>query len=358
VGFFISINIDVNFDFNEQKYFRFAAYFSFMLELIQSFPQQLSKAVELLSRIQIRKSNQPVQNILISGLGGSGIGGHAVIELCASELKVPVVVNNSYDLPSFVTENTLAILSSYSGNTEEVLFVGESLKSKGINAVCITAGGKLQQIAERNNWDCLLIPSGFPPRTCFGYSVLFQLFVLEQNGLISKKYLTENLNTVELLEKEQTAIQDKAKAVAKKLNNKIFGIFADQWFHSLTVRSKQQFNENSKSLCWANVFPEMNHNELVAWRGKKDLLSILLYRSKLEHPRKTHRLNFSREIIAATGCEVIELDAVGSTHFQQYFYFTHLSDWISFYLAELQNYDPMEIDVLIKLKAHLADLVN
>ncbi len=355
MGFFISKVIANS---NERKYFRFAFHFSSMLELIQSFPQQLSKAADLLSKFQIQKSNLPVQNILISGLGGSGIGGHAVIELCASELKVPVVVNNSYELPGFVNENTLVILSSYSGNTEEVLYVGETLKSKGLNAVCITAGGKLQQMAARNNWDCLLIPAGFPPRTCFGYSVLFQLFVLEQNGLISKNYLHENLSTIQLLEKEQNAIREIAKAVAQKLNNKIFGIFADQWFHSLTVRSKQQFNENSKSLCWANVFPEMNHNELVAWRGNKDLLSILLFRSKLEHPRNTHRLNFSKEVIAATGCEVIELEAAGSTHFQQYFYFSHLSDWISFYLAELQNFDPMEIDVLNKLKAHLADLVN
>ena len=345
-------------NFKEQKYFRFAVHFSFMLELIKSFPQQLSKAVDLISKFQIKKSNKPIQNILICGLGGSGIGGHAVIELCSSELKVPVVVNNSYDLPSFVTENTLVILSSYSGNTEEILYVGESLKSKGFSAVCITSGGKLQQMATLNNWDCLLIPAGFPPRTCFGYSVLFQLSVLQQNDLISKNYLDETLNTIQLLEKEQSAIQEIAKVAAQKLNNKLFGIFADQWFHSLTVRSKQQFNENSKSLCWANVFPELNHNELVAWRGKKDLLSILLFRSKLEHPRNTHRVNFSKEVIAATGCEVIELDAVGNSHFQQYFYFIHLTDWISFYLAELQHYDPMEIDVLNKLKAHLADLVN
>jgi glucose/mannose-6-phosphate isomerase len=329
-----------------------------MLELIQSFPQQLSKAVDLLSKFHIKKSGAPIQNILISGLGGSGIGGHAVIELCASELKVPVVVNNSYELPSFVNANTLVILSSYSGNTEEVLFVGEALKSKGLTAVCITAGGKLQQFAERNNWDCLLIPAGFPPRTCFGYSVLFQLHVLEQHGLISNKYITEAANTALLLASEQNAMQQIAKDAAQKLNNKIFGIFADQWFHSLTVRSKQQFNENSKSLCWANVFPEMNHNELVAWRGNKDILSILLYRSRLEHPRNTHRLNFSREVIAATGCEVIELEAIGTSHFQQYFYFTHLSDWVSFYLAELQHFDPMEIDVLNKLKAHLATIVN
>ncbi len=329
-----------------------------MFELIKNFPDQLRKSAEMISGFTVQKHPHPIQNILISGLGGSGIGGHALIELCASELSVPVVVNNSYELPRFVNENTLALLSSYSGNTEEILFVGKALKAKGLRAVCITSGGKLQQMATENGWDCLLIPSGFPPRTCFGYSVLFQMFVLEQNGLISKNYLLENEAVVQTLEQEQENMMNLSRNVAGKLNNKLFGIFADQWFHSLTVRAKQQFNENSKSLCWANVFPEMNHNELVAWRGNRNILSILLFRSKSEHPRNIHRLNFSKEVIAATGCEVIELEAIGATHFQQYFYHTHLADWISFYLADLQHYDPMEIDVLNKLKAHLASIVN
>ncbi len=267
-----------------------------MFDLIESFPRQLVDAVALANAVNLKKKLPAISNIVVSGLGGSGIGGHAVIELVADELNVPLVVNNSYVLPHFAGKETLIILSSYSGNTEETVAVAKAVKEKGLTAICITSGGTT----------------------------------------------------------EQKNIQELAKNTALQLKNKLFALFADQGFHSLVVRAKQQFNENSKSLCWANVFPEMNHNELVAWRGAKGEISVVVFRSNWENARNKHRIAFSKEVIAQTGAAVVELFAKGNSSFEQYFYHTHLTDWISFYLAEQQQYDPMEIEVLNKLKAHLA----
>ncbi|MBX2902246.1 MAG: bifunctional phosphoglucose/phosphomannose isomerase [Chitinophagales bacterium] len=325
-----------------------------MFDLIESFPRQLVDAVALANAVNLKKKLPAISNIVVSGLGGSGIGGHAVIELVADELNVPLVVNNSYVLPHFAGKETLIILSSYSGNTEETVAVAKAVKEKGLTAICITSGGKLKELAEHYGWDYLLIPSGMPPRCGFGYSVVFQLALLEQYGLISSTFKTKVQQAATLLTTEQKNIQELAKNTALQLKNKLFALFADQGFHSLVVRAKQQFNENSKSLCWANVFPEMNHNELVAWRGAKGEISVVVFRSNWENARNKHRIAFSKEVIAQTGAAVVELFAKGNSSFEQYFYHTHLTDWISFYLAEQQQYDPMEIEVLNKLKAHLA----
>jgi glucose/mannose-6-phosphate isomerase len=327
-----------------------------MFDLIEGFPRQLLHAIELTRSFQLKKHRHQIHNIIISGLGGSGIGGHAVIELAAKELQVPVVVNNSYHLPHFASQHTLIVLSSYSGNTEEIIHVGKEVKAKHLEAICITSGGKLKELADSFGWQSLLIPPGMPPRAGFGYSVLFQLFIFQQQGLISSEFVSKAQITADLLTREQQEIKNLAQQVAANVKHKFIALFADQWFHSLVVRAKQQLNENSKSLCWANVFPEMNHNELVAWRGNKENLSILFFRSTWENQRNQHRIAFSKEIIKGTGADVIELFAKGNSHFEQYFYHTHLTDWISFYLAEQQQFDPMEIDVLNQLKTYLSSI--
>lgn len=325
-----------------------------MFDLIAGFPQQLEHALQLAEEVKLQNKKFDFSNIVVSGLGGSGIGGHAVIELAAEELKIPLVVNNSYTLPNFVDEKSLVILSSYSGNTEETIAVAKAVKQRGLQGTCITSGGKLRELAEEYHWDYILIPSGMPPRCGFGYSVVFQMSVLEKHHLISNAYKDKLKVAATLLKAEQENIKQQAKEVAVRIKDKFLALFADQWFHSLVVRAKQQFNENSKSLCWANVFPEMNHNELVAWRGNRNNISILFFRSSWEHIRNTHRIAFSKEIIRATEADIVELSAKGDSHFEQYFYHTHLVDWISFYLAEQQQFDPMEIEVLNKLKSHLA----
>src|SRR6185295_17584834 len=129
-------------------------------------------------KAKLSASKTAIHNVVVSGLGGSGIGGNLVAEIVAAELKVPMSVNKDYFLPAFVNENTLLIISSYSGNTEETVYVlNEGLKRKA-KITCITSGGKIAEIAKANSLDLILIPGGMPPRACLGYSFPQQLFVL------------------------------------------------------------------------------------------------------------------------------------------------------------------------------------
>lgn len=328
-----------------------------MYDLIKEFPAQLRKAIEIGEKATFKTTfPSGIKNVLISGLGGSGIGGNILAELLREELKVPVIVNKSYFLPAFADQGTLLILSSYSGNTEETISCALQAIEKNIRPVIITSGGRLQEIAQVNGLDIISIPSGFPPRTCLGYSTTQLFFVLKNYGLITDSFISTFLKVAAFLENEQAKIMEDAEFLADKFLQKIVVVYAEDKYESTALRLKQQINENSKLHCWYNVIPEMNHNELVGWREANDALAVLILRADDEYPRNTERILFKKDVIVNLSENVYEIDALGSDTFEKHFYLIHFGDWLSYYLAVKQGYDPSEIDVLVKLKGHMGSI--
>ncbi len=328
-----------------------------MYELIKQFPAQLLKAIEIGEQIELKTTfNTPVKNVLVAGLGASGFGGNILNELTRDELKQPITVNKGYFLPAFVDASTLIILSSYSGNTEETISCAHQAIVKGLKPICITSGGKLAEIARDNNFDLITIPAGFPPRSCLGYSTIQLFFVLHHFGLISNEFKQQVRNSAALLDKEQQAIVDDVKFLAAKLERKIIIAYSEDKYESTLLRLKQQINENSKLHCWFNVVPEMNHNELVGWREQNNAIAVLVFRADDEYERNTHRILFKKDVIEKISESVYEIHAKGADTFEKHFYFIHFGDWLSYELAVLQGYDPSEIDVLNKLKAHMGSI--
>jgi glucose/mannose-6-phosphate isomerase len=330
-----------------------------MFELIKDFPAQLLTALEIGEKAALKnKAGKAYSNILVSGLGGSGIGGNLLAELLRDDLTIPVIVNKGYSLPAFVDESTLIILCSYSGNTEETVSVAKQVLAKGLKATCITSGGKLEQIANENLLDVIKIPGGFPPRACLGYSFVQLLFVLHYNGLIDDSFKQKVKQTAALLSSEQEAIIAEYEAMASKIAGKILIAYAEDKYESVALRFKQQVNENGKMHCWYNVVPEMNHNELVGWRVSNDKLAVIIFRTLEEYKRNGARLEFSKEVISKRTGDVFEIHAKGANAFEKHFYLIHLGDWLTYYLAKAGGYDAMEIDVLNTLKAHMGSIVS
>lgn len=325
-----------------------------MFELIKDFPAQLHQAVKIGEAIGIKALfPQGIENIVVCGLGGSGIGGDLSREVLRNDLEVPLAVNKGYFLPGYVNKQTLVLLCSYSGNTEETLSVAEECKLRGYHPVVITSGGKLQQVAEKQNWDLILIPPGLPPRACVGYSSLQIFFVLKYFGLIDDSFITDALSTARLLTNAQASIKAETQALAQKLLNKILILYAEDTYESIALRIKQQINENSKMHCWYNAVPEVNHNELVGWRNTHDNLAVLFLLTGNEFQRNKHRIQFMKGLIDALKTDVHEVTALGNNAFEKHFYLIHWGDWLSYYLAELQGLDSVEVAEITNLKKHL-----
>jgi len=327
-----------------------------MKSLVANFTNQLKEAKQIGESVKFNPSEKQFSNVLICGLGGSGIGGKIISLLVSSEVKIPVVTTNDYSIPNFVNENTLVIANSYSGNTEETLTAVKESAKRGADVVAITSGGELLNLAKQNNWNHFVVPGGEQPRAMLAYSLVQLLFIFQYYKLIQTNYTQQIPAIIDLIEAEETNIQTEALNVAKSIFGKRAVIYAEQSFEGVAVRFRQQINENAKELCWHHVLPEMNHNELVGWAGGNDNLAVIKVNSSLEFYRTKKRWEICKSIISAKTNTIIELHAKGENRLAQIFYFIHLTDWISVNLADLKQIDAVEVDVIIKLKDELSRL--
>jgi len=326
-----------------------------MDEHIARFSKQLEEAIEIATKAVLTKKTN-VHQVLVTGLGGSGIGGSVVAELVQDNCRVPVVVNKDYFLPSYINSNTLVVVSSYSGNTEETLSCLQQAIDKKAQIVCITSGGKVAEIAKKYNLDIILLPGGNPPRTCLGYSVTQLLKILHFNGFISVDFVKLVQSAIAVMNSESENIKTEAKLIAEKLKGKMPVIYSLGSTESIAIRFRQQINENSKMLCWHHVIPEMNHNELVGWKTIDNRLAVVVLRTNFDYEKNIQRLTICKDIFAKYTPHYIEIPAKGNSRFEQTFYLIHLTDWVSYYLAELNDVDAVEVKVIDYLKNSLAKI--
>lgn len=330
-----------------------------MDKLIAEFPQQLLAALAIGEKIQLQANYDGIQNIVVAGMGGSGIGANYVAAIVQDELSIPFVVSKAYVIPNFVNHNTLFIASSYSGNTEETIVSMQSAASKGAKIICIASGGKIIDFAKANNLDYVQLPNhGAPPRACLGYSFVQQLFILNKLGLISAKPIEQVRAGVELLQEENASIEFKASKIAPLFMGRVPALYAIERMEPVAVRLRQQLNENAKILAWHHVIPEMNHNELVGWRAQQLPFLALIFRSSFDGESNSVRADINKEIIGHYTDTVIEINCKGSSLVEQMLYATLMGDWISYKVSELRNVDSMEVRVIDYLKSQLEEFNN
>lgn len=327
-----------------------------MKTLVENFSKQLIEAINIGNNAKLTASKNKLSNVLICGLGGSGIGGSIVSELVFNEATLPINISKGYFIPAYINENSLVIISSYSGNTEETLNCMNLALSKNAKVVGITSGGSILETAQSRGFDCIVVPGGMPPRACLGYSLTQLFFVLNFFGVISNKFKNELEAAVKLIDMEEKNIVAEAKTIAQKLFGKLPVLYATTNNEGMAIRFRQQLNENSKMLCWHQIIPEMNHNELVGWRDKNENLSVLIFRDKDEYERNNFRIKINIETISKYTSNITEVYSKGSSAIEKTIYFIHLGDWVSIFLAEMRGFDASEIAVINSLKSALSKI--
>lgn len=326
-----------------------------MDKLIEKFPAQLKEAIEIGKNANINKHIDEIHKVYVAGLGGSGIGANFVAEFVRDECTIPYTIGKGYTIPKYVDRNTLAIASSYSGNTEETLASFALMEKTGAKIVVVSSGGKLIEIAKEKGYDYIQVPGDWPsPRACLGYSLVQQIFVLNKLGFIGSKIIDELTRSIDLITYNQDDIKQTAKDIAGQLINKIPIIYTTDRMSSVAIRLRQQINENAKMLCWHHVIPEMNHNELVGWKIKNDNFAVLYLRNTDDLKRNQVRIEINKEIISKCTDNIIEVYSKGSSTVEKALYFVNLGDWISWYLSQLRGVDAIEIDVIDFLKSELS----
>jgi glucose/mannose-6-phosphate isomerase len=328
-----------------------------MKQFVDAFDEQLLDAVDRIKNLKKVKVSEPINHIVICGLGGSGIGGSLVKDFFThNKVKMPVTVCKDYAMPVWVNKNTLVIACSYSGNTEETLESVAIAQKQGAQMVCITSGGKLTTWAKAKKHQIVELPTGFPPRASYAYGCSALLAVCHAYGFINKNFITEIYKAASLVVEQQKNIDKWANAVAKKIHGKIPFIYAASDNEAVAVRLRQQLNENGKVLCSHNVIPEMNHNELVGWASKEPTVAVLILRMPSDHKRTQARMQLNSVVMKKYCSNIIEMQSMGDTFLERALYLVHLGDKLSVALAAVRNVDATEVKVIDKLKADLSKI--
>jgi glucose/mannose-6-phosphate isomerase len=327
-----------------------------MKALVEAFPKHLEEAMSIGRSASLTKTDKTFENIVISGLGGSGIGGKIVSQWVAEHCAVPIVCTSDYVLPGFVNEKTLVIISSYSGDTEETVAAMEEAFNKRAEIACITSGGKIGKIALEKGLNCITIPGGNPPRSMFGYSAIQQLYMLAHYGFIGMEFEKSILNAIETMHNNMSELRAQSLEIAKKIVNRIPVLYSEAMYEGVTIRWRQQINENSKMLCSHHVFPEMNHNELVGWTGGDNRVAVVILRNEDDHKRSQMRMEICKKLMGEKCDTIVEAWSKGTDKIERSLYLVHLGDWISIDLAELRNEDATAIPAIIFLKGELAKM--
>lgn len=329
-----------------------------MKELIEGFSAQLLESINIANSATLAQPSAPIQNVVIAGMGGSGIGGTLIKALTNDEVRVPIDVSKSYDVPAYINQNTLFIACSFSGNTEETLAAADKAKAKGAQIVAITSGGKMGAFVAENGYSSITIPGrSNSPRASIGYSFVQIFHILHHYGLIPSRHFEEIEASAQNLIDNSPEIQKVSKEMTAYFKDKLPIIYGDSKVEAVLIRSQQQIAENSKHLSHVNVFPEMNHNELVGWKYPNVVFSnasTVLIRTSFDHPRTSVRLDVCKDIFTKVAGSVYELHAKGDSFIEQSIYLINVLDWTSFHLAEANNVDPFPVDVINFLKDELA----
>jgi glucose/mannose-6-phosphate isomerase len=328
-----------------------------MKKLIEGFTRQLSDALKIGQAVDLVRQGTDIRNVLITGMGGSGIGANLVESLTFGRMPIPITVSKGYDIPQFVSPHTLFIACSYSGSTEETLAAVQKAMLKRAHIICITSGGRLLEIAKEHNFYYIQLPSGGNPRAMLGYVIVSLLYALYHTNLIGAAFIKETENAVEYLDRGEKAIQSEAELIAKKLKGRFPFIYCDGRLEAMATRFQQQLNENAKQIAHVNTFPEMNHNEITGWRFPEPVLHqaqvVYLY-SDHDHERVEKRLEICRDIFEKRSNPIIDIVAEGASLLEQYYYLIQLTDWISFYLAKENGVDPDSGETVAFLKNELS----
>ncbi len=324
----------------------------------EMFISQCEQIWEDAKKIVFPEEYKNVKNIILCGMGGSAYSGYVIQSLFKNSLKIPVISNNDYQLPACADENSLILLSSYSGSTEEVLLCGEEAYKKNIKVTGITIGGKLGELLAKHNAPHLLFdpkynPSG-QPRLGTGYMILGTISLLCRTGFLEISD-TDIAKTIAELKEFQDATKKSAKDIAKKLQGYIPVIFSAEFLNGNAHILRNQFNETSKSFSAFEDLPELNHHLLEGLKNPHDKKLMVLFLASTLYSAKLHkRTTLTQDVVEKNHIPFASYNAHGSTEISQMLNTLSFGGYVSLYLAFLYGLDPSLIPWVDYFKEQLA----
>ena len=329
--------------------------------LLEALPQQARDAwaMGLAADLWDAPPPEPAR-VLLAGVGGSAIGADVAATLATDLTGTPVQVIRNYHLPP-LTADTLVVLCSFSGNTEETLAAFEQVQASGARGVAITTGGSLREGASHAGMPVISYDWPGPPRTGLGFGVFIPLAILRRLGVIqlADEEVEGGFRALERATRAYGVESDanRAKTIAAWLHGGVPAIIGADMLEVAARRWAGEMSENAKQVAAAYGIPEFNHNQLeAAARAGADVgpLRFVILDAAPVHPRNRLRVTQTAEMMLAAGRSVQVANAGGETPIEAILAACTLGSWTSYYLGLLREVDPAPLTVMDRLKRILA----
>ncbi len=336
------------------------------------FPQNLRKAVKnvkaftLPDKVKVGQRilhYKDVENVVLAGMGGSAIAGDILKDWIGNEIAVPMETVRGYHLPAYLNEKSLVFFISYSGNTEETLSCMLDAARKGCQIISISSNGALGRATQALGLPLIELPKMAAARASLPYLFAPLPYLLAEVGILSMSKVEREMNdTIEVVDKmaRELAVEVPIEQnFAKKVALEIFGftpiVYCYNPYKSVGLRFKCQVNENCKLPARCDVFPELNHNEIMGWEAPESILkryTLVLLRDLEAEPLEVKaRIDALKEkFFSKKAKSVVEIHPQGKTPLGRMFSLIFILDVVSMYLAVLHGRNPVASETFQILK--------
>jgi glucose/mannose-6-phosphate isomerase len=316
-----------------------------MNEQTHKFPEFIRQGWEAAAGCEMMDK---VSSIAVCGMGGSAISGLLLSSYL--ELDIPVFSVKGYELPSHIGKHALVFVVSYSGNTEEAISLFRSAMGRGSKIVGITSGGKLEKLCTESKVPCVLIPKGNQPRAALPLLFFSILRVLHNSRLVEDQ--------CEYVEKAVQAVSSPVyskmgEELAAKLKDRLVLVYSSERFGPVAYRWKTQLNENSKSMAFCNVLPELNHNEIVGFERAMGETYVVILQDEGDSQRLKKRMRLTKELLSEKGVSSTVISITGTCRLSRLFSAIYIGDYASLHLAGLYGLDPEQVRIIEDFKQQL-----
>ena len=294
-----------------------------VLGSVEALPDQCLDAWDKAQNISVPDSYKNIDNVIMCGMGGSGLGARVIESVYSEELKVPLIRVNGYNLPAFANDKSLISCSSYSGSTEETIQNANQAIAKNLKWMAIGTGGKLLELAQEHKVPFYKIDPKFnpsnQPRMAIGYSVIGQLALAAHAGIVSitKKEIEEISKVMaEVVDKTKVEVpenQNTAKQLAQAMKGKVVILVSNEHLTGPMHVVNNQQNENAKNVSFDLQIPELNHHLMEGLKhpesNSKDILFVFAF-SKHYSDRVQKRFELTKQVVEKNGIKTFPLNSI------------------------------------------------
>jgi glucose/mannose-6-phosphate isomerase len=324
-------------------------------------PEQVAAAARQATDISGLPRSASLANVVVLGMGGSGIAGDIFEATAGPDLQVPVSVAKSYCVPGFVGPASLVFAVSFSGDTEETVQAAQAALSRGAAVVAVTSGGQLAKLAESWRVPAVPVPASIPqPRAGVGAMAIPLLVVAEDLGLLpgARRSIDRAVAQLQRRRDQLAGPTDPAGVLARRIGRTIPLVYGGAGVGAVAARRwKADVNENAKAPAFTASNPELCHNEIAGWGQHGDvtrqLFTLVNLRHEGEHPGVARRFQLVDDIVREVVAGIEEVRAEGEGRLAQLLDLVIFGDFVSLHLAAQEGLDPGPVPVLTEIKSRL-----